>query len=1159
MTAAFRRAFTEQGFRELLVGGPTSLAEDFPFYPPGSPGFPSPGKDFLREARNLAGEPEDYTPENAESMRVTDVRRASKQLYEQAVATHLAALHYRALYDDEFALTVELSGRFRVAPFILGHLWGFDADGPREARTMVVGKCPGFEEANEKRNFIGPTSQLFREILEELGFTNYWDWYVTNVSRFPNPLSHQTNSLAAAWINDCLPLLHQEIRIVRPDYMLLLGTEAISAVLGKGETYKSTNGRVNEIEFPIHRPGEEPQFHTVKVITSIHPAAVAHDPAKRDDLYKALRYFKAVLYESPSLISDPEADREHLLVTNSDQLQRLVRRLEDEGCREFALDTEFDGDTPDEGQLHTVQVSWGIKKAAVINLRNERGQITFGGGISSARRLLTKMLKGRDKRIIFHYAPADLWWLKKLGLGFIEDQFEVPDDDPDPDGETRLFGWQKLVTQGGFDSILAAHSHEETADFGLKELAVKHTTMGNYEVDLEKWKHRRAKDLGCGVTELPGFGACPRNILVGAPYQDTPYGQLVRNSYAGCDADGTFRLFKVYNDGPDGRPALLDRDRFSQCSRIPFWISMRACLAFYEMHETGIMVDLHRAEELFDLYTEVKNVLLAQLRGPERRNADGSPHPQTGLNWPDFNPSSPIHCKEFLFGVGYNDKIDKTTGRNISVRPDGALSLNMQPYKSTGKRPKLWDQIRARNKEDEYKPAVDKETLEVYKKRHPAIETLLNLRYIQQITRSVLQPPKMVKAVEHDGWDFELDEDGNRVYTRGLLSYRTKKGRVHTNFSQTKETGRASSWQPPLMNLSKKREPNYREIAGAHYKYALRSMLTVPPPSVVVPEGYALVTADYTGAELYLMAVQAGCLPMIDHCLRALLPDSGFTEDGMRCGHGPGGKPDPKCKACEFPHPNYYDIHANVTVKAFQPKYPDGRPCREGRLARYDLKKAKLSHLRDAAKPVDFGYAYGMTADAAYRRAREGGADVTKDDSQALLDGLEALYPELPSYYAEAAFRSHDPMFIVNCYGRRRRTYYTDDQKTQGDLERQFKNFPIQSGVADTMSLAMANFRDYRRKHRHLRYRMCLTVHDDAVLLVPIPQVEEVYDVVIPYCMTQAVDIWPCRLDGTLKEDPNAPYHLVPERHVFLRWGERVTREQAESVGLPLRFAGGDG
>jgi len=41
-----------------------------------------------------------------------------------------------------------------------------------------------------------------------------------------------------------------------------------------------------------------------------------------------------------------------------------------------------------------------------------------------------------------------------------------------------------------------------------------------------------------------------------------------------------------------------------------------------------------------------------------------------------------------MFGEQYNGVIDKETFKPKSVRPEGALSLYLEPYKSTGKRPK---------------------------------------------------------------------------------------------------------------------------------------------------------------------------------------------------------------------------------------------------------------------------------------------------------------------------------------------------------------------------------------------------------------------------------------------------------------------------------------
>lgn len=1080
----------------MLRGEETRLGLNFPFYPVSSPGMPKPGQNYVSEARSLVG------TERTKIEGVTD-----DASYEYA----LNWLYYLSLYDDNFQVSIELPGRKVQQPIILGHQWGFEADGPRESRVMVVGKCPSREEAEARRFGVGPAATTLREVLDELQVEGVDEWYMTAAVKFPNPKAGQTNTVSKTWINDCRPLLEMEMRLVRPKYILLLGAEAISAVLGSGSNNKNTNGRVIDHKIQINAPGQPEAWHECQIVTCISPGNVQHDPSKRDELYKSLRYFRAVLDGTLATVSGPELTREHIFCFDAEHLNQIANRMEAERKTEFAIDCEFDGDTPIDGKLHTVQFSWQDFKACAVNIRDVHGNVTFKGGIHALQSIFTRIFKGRDKRIIGHYFNADLWWLKSIGLGFLQDQFAVPPDDPDPDGVNRFWGWQKLMYYGGFDTILAAHAHEETSDFGLKELAIKHTSAGNYEVELERWKTQRARELGISMKDLPGFGACPREILL-------PYGAY--------DADVTFRLYTLYNKGLNGRKALLDCDRFGMSSRQAFWTSMRASLAFYEMHEVGVIHDLTMAEELSETYQEVLDRLIFEFRRDAR--------------WPNFNPSSVIDKKEFLFGTRYNGKFNKATGENIQVRPEGGVSLHLPPYKSTGKRPKMWDWVRARNKENEYTPSCDKETLSVYETLNPGVAALRDIGYIQHVLRFVLRPPRKFNNFRGEDEVF-LDEDGNPDYDRGLASFRTSRGTIHSNYSQTKDTGRSGSWGPPMQNVTKKREEDYKRIAGAHYKYPLRSMFVAPP-------GWAFVSADYTGAELYMMAIQARSKSMVDHCVRANLPSKGHTLEGLKCEHGKG------CKECIYPHADYYDIHSNVAVQAFRPKYPDGRECRPGRFARFDLVQSKNEFYRDAAKPVDFGYAYGMTADAAYRKAREGKANVTIEDSQALLDGLEELYPDLPIYYAKAAARSREQLYMVNCSGRRRRTFATQDQKAMGDIERKFKNFPIQSGVADAASLAMANFVDYRLTHVHLQYKIVLMIHDDIVLLTPIPQLEEVYDEVIPYCMRDAVDIWPTDFEGVRTPDPSAPYHLSPDRHVYLRWGVEPTKAECEAAGIPTRF-----
>ena len=74
----------------------------------------------------------------------------------------------------------------------------------------------------------------------------------------------------------------------------------------------------------------------------------------------------------------------------------------------------------------------------------------------------------------------------------------------------------------------------------------------------------------------------------------------------------------------------------------------------------------------------------------------------------------------------------------------------------------------------------------------------------------------------------------------------------------------------------------------------------------------------------------------------------------------------------------------------------------------------------------------------------------------------------------------------------------------QGELERQFLNFPFQSMVADAVSFALhALYHDSRRGR--LGYKIVLQIHDAIILEVPVTALEEVYDEVLPQCMEAAV------------------------------------------------------
>lgn len=962
----------------------------FPMYSLWSVGMPPPGPDYIAEAEARSGE---QIPKTVlKGIRPKEKTRAIEWL---------EALYRASLYRFGFEMKIQVKQEPypRITQLSVGHKWGLpnediEYDGPCQSKVMVIGKHPGWEDLEKQKLFSGPTSQELLRVLDELNVSvdTIKEWYVTNIVRFPNLNAKSSNTMQATWVKDCLPLLHQELRLVKPDFILVLGDEASKALLKKG--LSETAGQVIDYVIPRHEfETETPILHTAKLMTCMHPARVARQPDMYPQFLGNAKSFVDLL--SGKAIGQKETDLNFYEISDQETLEAWADLMLAENNTEFALDCEWHGEWPaDKGSyLRTVQIAWKAKHAVCVVVRSCDGTPFQGDWVPS----LLKVLKNTDKRkvrIIGHNFKADLPWLIYHGVD-LRKEFEAPIDDPNPDGVTRLYGWQKTKTEGGFDTMLAVHSWQETHPLGLEMCTSQLCQIPRYDLELEEWKTKYCKEKGIKKSELGGYGDCPDEIL---------------HPYANYDSDSTFRLYEVLNKG---EKAKLDYDRYGNSSRKAFWITMRAAPAFLEMEMTGVMINVDRAEEMISLYSDAKEALESNFKQL--------------INWPDFKYGSANQKVELLFGEEY-------TSKRKRLRPQGALSLDLKPIKSTGRRSTPWNRIEWMEREaqqkgqepgsviSKYNPSTDKETLGILASNlDPKMEPVRQLRdlgFIGHLLKSVLRPPKTQQVTtelqsEEDETQYdvytedieELDEDGNRIYEKGVLSYLNDDDRVRPSFWQTKETGRASCSAPNFQAISKRREEDYQRIlkklnkSGIIYKYPLRSIIRAAP-------GHVLVEADYSAAEVAGVAWMSGDQNLIEHARRSALPED---------------------------HPDYYDIHSNVAVRAFNLSC---KPTKKG------LKAINRIAVRTGAKSVFFGYLYGQGAESAARKAREEGADVSTEDAQKLIDSLTRSYPGLVDFFKTARSRVHEPGWIQNCFGRFRRFSYSTDRQVMSEAERQGMNFP---------------------------------------------------------------------------------------------------------------------
>jgi uracil-DNA glycosylase len=118
--------------------------------------------------------------------------------------------------------------------------------GPRNARVMLVGEQPGDREDIEGLPFVGPAGRVLDRGLERAGIVR-GDAYVTKaVKHFRYRLRrkrriHQTPERAQ--VLACRPWLEAEMRLVKPQALILLGATAAQALLGSTVRIGRDRGR----------------------------------------------------------------------------------------------------------------------------------------------------------------------------------------------------------------------------------------------------------------------------------------------------------------------------------------------------------------------------------------------------------------------------------------------------------------------------------------------------------------------------------------------------------------------------------------------------------------------------------------------------------------------------------------------------------------------------------------------------------------------------------------------------------------------------------------------------------------------------------------------------------------------------------------------------
>ena len=143
--------------------------------------------------------------------------------------------------------------------------------GNKQADIMFIGEGPGADEDSQGIPFVGKAGQLMNKAFEGLQIDRE-KVYIANVVKCRPPMNRVPNDEEA---EACLDYLRNQVILVNPKIIVLLGSTALKNILGKEYGITSARGKWVEKKGIMYMP-------------TWHPAALLRDEAKKIDFWKDL-------------------------------------------------------------------------------------------------------------------------------------------------------------------------------------------------------------------------------------------------------------------------------------------------------------------------------------------------------------------------------------------------------------------------------------------------------------------------------------------------------------------------------------------------------------------------------------------------------------------------------------------------------------------------------------------------------------------------------------------------------------------------------------------------------------------------------------------------------------------------------------------------------
>jgi uracil-DNA glycosylase family 4 len=107
--------------------------------------------------------------------------------------------------------------------------------GDINARLMFIGEAPGADEDEQGEPFVGRAGELLTKIIQTMGLSRS-TVYIANILKCRPNTPGQASGNRKPTLDEmktCIPYLHEQIDLIRPEVIVALGGTAVEGLLGK--------------------------------------------------------------------------------------------------------------------------------------------------------------------------------------------------------------------------------------------------------------------------------------------------------------------------------------------------------------------------------------------------------------------------------------------------------------------------------------------------------------------------------------------------------------------------------------------------------------------------------------------------------------------------------------------------------------------------------------------------------------------------------------------------------------------------------------------------------------------------------------------------------------------------------------------------------------